>query len=116
MSFSSYQTHLRWKLLRPGVRLAAGGLTWPEDFNDKGDAHAASLLAIAETGFVAGCPPATPPRSLFEHGPALSAHKLDSDERSLLAADRALAEAWRRAAARAAACRTHIEPATGPEW
>jgi len=85
------------ELRQTAHRLGSGDLTWPERYNARPEAHAISLVAIADAGFVPGCPPASPPRTLVQQNSRVSA-------------------AWRRAMARAEGCRARIEPAAGPEW
>ncbi|MBS2013250.1 MAG: hypothetical protein JST00_10205 [Deltaproteobacteria bacterium] len=67
MSFttSSGQTTLAWSYSPEGASNAhTGTLTWPEDYNHAGRAHAVELLAVAEAGLVRGCPKALPPSSM----------------------------------------------------
>ena len=54
------QTRLSWALAVPGRPLVVGTLTWPDAWNGA-EAHASTLLAIAEAGQVEGCLPRRPP-------------------------------------------------------
>jgi hypothetical protein len=94
----THQIHgASWRIQDGAGLLGSGDLTWPERYNARPEAHAISLVAIADAGFVPGCPPASPPRTLVQQNSRVSA-------------------AWRRAMARAEGCRARIEPAAGPEW
>jgi hypothetical protein len=53
-------TTLVWALAMPNRPLVVGTVSWPESFNDA-DTYAASLLRVAEEGFVEGCAPTAPP-------------------------------------------------------
>ncbi len=103
---SSGQTSLDWSWIVRGHAIRSGTLTWPEDYNDAARAHAVELLAIAETTFVAGCPPGAPPTDLV----ATTAHGrvsgLDGDRATLAATQRDLASALARLGQRACASST----------
>lgn len=60
-SSSSGQTTLHWSWAHAGRNVAAGTLTWPQDYNDAAREHAVRLLDIAEAGLVEGCAPAKLP-------------------------------------------------------
>lgn len=74
---TSAQTQLRWGWFRLGRLQHSGTLTWP-DSSDGGENHAAELLAIAEDGFTAGCPPASPPREIIALSSAGEVSPLDA--------------------------------------
>jgi hypothetical protein len=57
------QTTLTWRWVRGADPSIAGQLVYPVSEN-AAEAHAASLLDIAEEGFVEGCPPVRPPADL----------------------------------------------------
>jgi len=66
-TWSTAWTTLDWRWLSPtGETRAEGELTWPTS-DDRAEAHAASLLDIAERGFIETCPPSALPgwRSTF---------------------------------------------------
>lgn len=62
-STSSAQSQLAWSLMIDGEARASGELTWPTDYDRAAQAHAVELLAIAEAGFVPGCPRVEPPQT-----------------------------------------------------
>jgi hypothetical protein len=79
--WSSALTTLTWTWDRgEGTTSASGELTWPESA-DPAETHAASLLAIAESGFEAGCPPTRFPIRNEPNPPGVSA--LDAEPRAL---------------------------------
>lgn len=88
-STSSAQTTLAWSYVPERRSVLTGTLTWPEDYNHAGRAHAASLLKVAEASLSKGCPKAPPPATL-DFGAASASSSLVS----------------KLAAARSAACKT----------
>ncbi len=102
-TMSSGQTRLAWSYMPDGPSVASSDLTWPEDYNHAGREHAVSLLRIAEAGFVAGCPSASPP-AVLDWGSAKSAvSPLDAKASSLRKVDRDLVVALGKARSQACA-------------
>ncbi len=102
-TMSSGQTRLAWSYMPDGPSQASSELTWPEDYNHAGREHAVSLLRIAEAGFVAGCPSASPPTAL-DWGSAKSAvSPLDAKASSLRKVDQELVVALGKARTQACA-------------
>lgn len=88
-STSSAQSQLAWSLMIDGEARASGELTWPTDYDRAAQAHAVELLAIAEAGFVSGCPRVEPPQTFNLGDPSPDARPYASElhplERELFA-------------------------------
>ena len=76
---STGQTALAWQWIPADGPPIAGQLTWPDSY-DASEAHAVSLLKIAEHGFVEGCAARRPPAvSLMRPSPPIRLNEA-SDE------------------------------------
>jgi hypothetical protein len=74
---STAQTVLAWRWVVPAGPSLEGILTWP-DSSDPAEAHAASLLHLAEEGLSEGCVPSGWPRAWAPAAPRLTARPLDA--------------------------------------
>jgi hypothetical protein len=67
-AMNSGQTTLAWAYAPNGAKVLEGTLTWPANENSAGEAHAVSLLQIAEAALTSKCPSARIPAALTFKG------------------------------------------------
>ncbi len=99
---SSAQTRLGWAWVFGARVLAQGQLTWP-DSDRAAEAHAASLVRVAEAALAPGCAPAPLPRGLSLGHEILGVSPVDADAATLENTAESLELSLR--AARAPRCR-----------
>jgi hypothetical protein len=109
-STSSAQTTLAWSYAPEGRAVVSGTLTWPEDYNHAGRAHAVELLQVAEAGFTAGCPKAAPPSAIDLGGAKAGVSAIDASPASLRQVDLDLLASFAKVRAEACAPKARSAP------
>jgi hypothetical protein len=113
-SHSSAQTQLAWSYIVDGRSVAAGELTWPNDFDSAALDHAVRLLAIAEAGLRGACPAVALPAPLDLGGARPGVSRVDAPPDRVTAVDRQLLRRLAGARPGRAGCRPPPEPPARP--
>jgi hypothetical protein len=89
---TSADTALTWTLVRGGAATNGGSFGWPRSWN-VAEAHIGDLLAVAEGGFVEGCPAAPLPPRASHRGTGAPVSVIDASPDSVDETDKALEHA-----------------------